>query len=79
MWIRQQIDDGTEKVLASGGNSEFSERITEWDLNVDASLGRGTGVVGTDLSYVQLRRTDGTKVYIYVDTGTTVVCSATRP
>lgn len=79
MWIRQQLDTGEEKNLASGGASELQERITEWDLNVDSALGRGTGVVGANLSYLQLRRTDGTKVYIYVDTGTTVVCSTTRP
>lgn len=79
MWVHQQPDDGTNKMLASGGGSELSENITEWALNVDAALGRGTGVVGANLSYLQLRRTDGTKVYVYVDTGTTVVCSATRP
>lgn len=79
MWIRQQLDTGEEKYKASGGSSELQERITEWDLNVDAAIGRGVGTVGANLSYLQLRRTDGTKVYIYVDTNTTVVCSTTQP
>lgn len=80
MWIRQQLDTGAEKFIANEA-SQFSgiERVTEWALNVDAAMGRGVGTVGANLTYVQLRRTDGTKVYIYVDTGTTVVCSATQP
>lgn len=80
MWIRQQLDTGNEKVIANEASSFIGcERITEWDVNIDSALGRGVGTVGSNLTYLQLRRTDGTKVYIYVDTGTTVVCSATQP
>lgn len=78
MWIRSQVDDGTERKTASGGNSEFAEVVTEWDAGtVDAALGRG--VTDTDRTYLRLRRSDGTSVYIYVDTGTTVSCSTTQP
>lgn len=77
MWIRQQLDDGTEKFVADGNNSEVQERITEWEPDVDAALGRGA--TDTSRSYLRLRRSDGTSVYIYVDTGTTVSCSTTKP
>lgn len=78
MWIRSQVDDGTERKTASGGNSEFVEVLTEWDPGtVDAALGRG--VVDTDRTYLRLRRSDGTSVYLYVDTGTTLVVSTTQP
>lgn len=77
MWITQQTDNGDQKLLAQGGGSETSEAITEWATGVDAGLGRG--VVNAARSYLRLRRTDGTIVYIYVDTGTTVACSTTRP
>lgn len=80
MWIRQQLDTGDEKILANEASAFAGvERITEWDKNVDSALGRGVGTVGTANTYLSLRRTDGTKMYIYVDTGTTVVCSATQP
>jgi len=77
MWIRNQLDDGTEKFVADGNDSENQERITEWALNVDAAMGRGA--TDTDRTYLRLRRSDGTSVYIYVDTGTTVSCSTTKP
>lgn len=78
MWIRQQLDTGDEKTIANEASSFGGcERVTEWDVNVVAALGRG--VADTDRTYLQLCRSDGTKVYIYVDTGTTVVCSATQP
>ena len=78
MWIRQQLDTGDEKHIANEASSFAGcERITEWDVNVDLAMGRG--VADSDRTYLALRRSDGTKVYIYVDTGTTVVCSATQP
>ncbi len=77
MWIRQQLDDGYEKNVASGGNSENAGVLWEFDQDVDAGLVRG--VVDTSRTALKLRRSDGTVVYIYVDTGTTVVCSETAP
>lgn len=78
MWLRQQLDTGDEKFIANEASSfAGSERITEWDSGIDAAMGRG--VVDADRTYVRLRRSDGTSVYIYVDTGTTVVCSTTQP
>ena len=49
----------------------------EWASGVDAQLVRGT--TDTDRTAVALRRSDGTKVYLYVDTGTTLVVSTTAP
>jgi len=77
MWVREQADDGSEVVRAQGGGSETADRVTVFVENVDVTLGRGT--TDTDRTFIALRRSDGTKVYIYVDTGTTVVCSATHP
>lgn len=75
MWVRRQDDDGSETYLAQGGGSEFAARKIEWDTNVDAEIRRGT--TSTARTGLKLRRTDGTAVYISVDTGTTVVCSTT--
>jgi hypothetical protein len=73
-----QDDLGNVKIVAQGGGSETDgEVIVEWDANVDAALVRGT--VDTDRTALALRRSDGTRVYIYVDTGTTVLCSTTHP
>ena len=78
MWIRKQLDTGDQKFEANETSSAAGvENITEWDVNVDAALGRG--VANSARTYLKLRRTDGTIVYIYVDTGTTVVCSTTQP
>lgn len=77
MWIRQQLDDGTEKYVADGNDSGNQERIVEWGSGIDLAMGRGA--TDTDRTYLRLRRSDGTSVYIYVDTGTTVVCSTTKP
>jgi len=49
----------------------------EWASGVDAQLIRGT--TDTDRTAIALRRSDGTRVYIYVDTGTTVLCSTSAP
>ncbi len=48
-----------------------------WANNVDAQLIRGE--TDTDRTAIALRRSDGTRVYLYVDTGTTLVVSATAP
>lgn len=85
MWARKQESDGSEYFVASGGNSENSERGSIWDFGnannpngaFEASMGRG--VTSTSRTYVKLCRTDGTPVYISVDTGTTVVCSTAQP
>ena len=49
----------------------------EWATGVDAQIVRGA--VDTDRTAIALRRSDGTRVYLYVDTGTTLVVSATAP
>ena len=73
-----QDDQGNAKIIAQGGGSETDgEVLVEWDSNVDAALVRGKAEPSR--TAIALRRTDGTRVYIYVDTGTTVVCSATHP
>lgn len=82
MWIRQQKDDGYEVNLASGGNSENAGVLWEFtrsDAGVAVEAGFVRGVTDTDRSALKLTRSDGTAVYIYVDTGTTVVCSTTAP
>lgn len=77
MWVKQQLDDGSIKHTASGGNSENAPVLFEFAENVDCGFIRG--VTDTDRTAVKLRRSDGTAVYIYVDTGTTVLCSTTAP
>lgn len=49
----------------------------QWASGVDAQLVRGG--TDTDRTAVALRRSDGTRVYLYVDTGTTLVVSTTAP
>ena len=77
MWIQKQEDDGSVKQVASGGNSENASALWEFAENVDIGFVRG--VSDTDRTALKLRRSDGTAVYIYVDTGTTVLCSGTAP
>ncbi len=82
MWIVQQNDDGSAKLLASGGNSENAEVVVEFDRTdaggvIDAALGRGA--TDTDRTYLRLRRSDGVSVYVYVDTNTTLLCSTSAP
>lgn len=77
MWIRQQLDDGSEKYVASGGNSENASVLWEFDDGVQAGFVRG--VTDNSRTSLKLYRSDGTAVYIYVDTGTTVVCSTSAP
>lgn len=49
----------------------------EWASGVDAQLIRGA--TDADRTALALRRSDGTRIYLYVDTGTTLVVSATAP
>lgn len=77
MWIRQQLDTGDEKYLANeASNFAGVERITEWDKNVDAALGRGK--TATARTYLRLRNSAGTIYYLSVDT-TTLVTSTSQP
>lgn len=72
-----QKDDGSAQFQAQGGGSEEEEFGVEFEDGVDAALGRGE--TDTDRTYLRLRRSDGTSVYLYVDTGTTLTVSATKP
>lgn len=77
-WLKLQTDLGHMMFQASGGGSEtLGEVQFEWAPGVTAALVRGTA--DTDRTALAICRSDGTVVYIYVDTGTTVVCSATHP
>ena len=49
----------------------------QWANGVDAQLIRGT--TDTDRTAIALRRSDGTRVFLFVDTGTTLTVSATAP
>lgn len=75
-WIRKQSDTG-DQVFEAGSGSENSENIWSFAPTVEAAIGRGA--VDTDRTYLRLMRSDGTNVYIYVDTGTTVLCSTAKP
>jgi len=77
MWVRKQKDDGSELYEAQGGGSETADVTYEFAEGVDIGFTRGTS--DTSRTALKLRRSDGTEVYIYVDTGTTVLCSATHP
>ncbi len=81
MFIMKQEDDGNVVFEASEGSEdcEFLARFSTTDagLTADAGFGRATG--DTDKTYLKLRRNDGTPVYIYVDSGTTVTASGTKP
>ena len=50
----------------------------QWAVGVDAQLVRGSGA-NASRTAIALRRTDGTRVYLSVDTGTTLVVSTTAP
>lgn len=49
----------------------------QWASGVDAQLIRGA--TDTDRTAIALRRSDGTRIYLYVDTGTTLVVTTTAP
>jgi hypothetical protein len=76
-WNFIQKDDGTATLLADGGDSENELLTVEFANNVDVEIGRGD--TDTDRTYIAVRRSDGTKVYIFVDTGTTISASTTKP
>lgn len=82
MFTLRQDDLGNAKFVASGGGSEtdgeFGAIFDESTGNpVEAGFGRGTA--DADRSFVFLKRSDGVRVYLYVDTGTTLTVSATHP
>jgi len=78
-----QKDNGNATFTAQGGGSEtdgeFGVEFTQTDAGVAIEAGFCRGTTDTDRTALYLKRSDGTRVYIYVDTGTTVVCSATHP
>lgn len=76
-FTRTQADNGDQVYVADGGNSDVAENLTEFAPGVDAGFGRGA--TDTDRTYVKLCRSDGTPVYLYVDTGTTLTVSTTKP
>lgn len=70
--INQNTSDNVTVSLGTASTVTF-----QWASGVDAQLVRGA--VDTDRTAIALRRSDGTRVYLYVDTGTTLVVSATAP
>jgi len=83
MFNLRQKDTGSAVFEASGGGSETDGEFgavfdtTDAGIAIDAAFGRGA--TDTDRTYVRLKRSDGVSVYLYVDTGTTLVVSATKP
>lgn len=65
-------DGKTRYFLGTGDTVVF-----QWAPNVDVELIRG--VADTDRTAIALRRSDGTKVFLFVDTGTTLTVSTTAP
>lgn len=77
-----QKDDGSAKFTAQGGGSESAELGVEFEaldsgVSVEAAFVRGAS--DTDRTGIKLKRSDGTAVYLYVDTGTTLTVSTTAP
>lgn len=70
--MQQQTDGDIVYLMDTAATVTF-----QWANGVDAQLVRGT--TDTDRTAIALRRSDGTRVYLYVDTGTTLVVSATAP
>lgn len=77
MFNKIQDDEGNVIFEADGGGSENEEFIVRFDEDVEAAVGRGE--TDTDRTYLRLKRSDGTDVYLYVDTGTTLTVSTTKP
>lgn len=71
-YLKQETDGDVVVRVDSAATVTF-----QWADGVDAQLVRGA--TDTDRTAVALRRSDGTRVYLYVDTGTTLVVSATAP
>lgn len=83
MFALRQVDDGSAKFIAQGGGSETDGNFgvifdESGALPIEAGFGRGTGA-NISRTFAFLTRTDGTRVYLSVDTGTTLVVSATHP
>lgn len=76
MWTLSQ-NNGNALLQTTRESKDTGNVTVEWETGVDAALIRG--VTDTDRTAVRLRRSDGTAVYLYVDTGTTLVVSATAP
>lgn len=72
MYMQQETDGDVVYKLDTAATVTF-----QWASGVDAQLVRGT--TDTDRTAIALRRSDGARVYLYVDTGTTLVVSATAP
>lgn len=77
MWVMQQIDNGDTQFTADGGASENAEVIFQFAPGVTAGFGRGA--TDLDRTYLFIRRSDGTKMFLFVDTGTTLSVSTTKP
>lgn len=70
----------TQLNLSIGGSAVWvmsaNAMTTTFASGVDAEIGRGT--TDTDVTYIALRATDGTKIYIYTD-GISLILSTTAP
>ena len=76
--IVQQSDGGTLIKADEGSGSATTGYVkVQFAPLVFAEIGRGT--TDTDRTYIALTRSDGTKMYLYVDTGTTLTVSTTHP
>jgi hypothetical protein len=78
VWARQQQDTGNQ--FYDGYSNQQTggvETVWGWSPTVEAAL--GMGVTTPALTYLRLTRGDGTFVYIYVSSGTTVTCSTSQP
>ena len=76
-FYKQQDEDGNQVFLADGGGSEEAETIVEFADGVTAAIGRGS--TDTDITYIRLNRADGSDIYLYVSSGTTITASTTKP
>jgi hypothetical protein len=84
MWVRNQDDSGNQILEATEDSKVGTEVLHRWDttnagIDIEAGFGRGVQAANVLRTYIKLKRTDGTTVYVSVDTGTTVVASTTRP
>lgn len=82
MFGLRQDDNGNAKFVAQGGGSETDGEfgaIFDESGSTPIEAGFGRGVTDADRTFLYLKRSDGTRVYLYVDTGTTLVVSTTKP
>lgn len=63
------------------GTDDPDERFEiEWSTNIDAEIGKGTGTVDPDITFIALRNADGEKCYIYPNAAqNAIIVSATKP